>query len=125
MKDFFLKSGIALVFLFAVMANVQGVETKGAKVAGTWNYSAPDAPYEYSRGQIILTENGDKLEGKVDIDGNEMKLNNIKLEKDLLTCSLYVEGEYVSVKITFKKNKFEGTANTPEGTITLTGERAK
>ena len=54
-----------------------------------------------------------------------MKLNNIKLDNDMLTFSLYVEGEYVSVKLTFKKNKFEGTANTPEGTITVTGEKAK
>jgi len=124
MKNFLLKSGIALVFLVAVMANVQAT-TSNAKITGTWNYSAPEAPYEYSKGQIILNENGDKLEGKVNIDGYEMKLNNIKLEDDVLTCSLYVEGEYVSVKLTFKKNKFEGTANTPEGTITVTGEKAK
>ena len=124
MKNFLLKSGIALVFLVTVMANAQAASGK-VKVAGTWNYSAPEAPYEYSKGQIILNENGDILEGKVNIDGYEMKLNNLKLEDDLLSCSLYVEGEYVSVKLTFKKNKFEGTANTPEGTITVTGEKAK
>ncbi len=125
MRNLLGKSGIALAFLFAVMANMQPVEAKGVKVVGTWNYSAPDAAYEYSKGLIIISENGDKLEGKVDIDGSEIKLNNVKLEKDLLSFSLYVEGEYVSVKLTFKKDKFEGTANTSEGTLKMTGERAK
>ena len=125
MKNLLVKSSITLVFLIAVIANVQGVETKGTKIVGTWNYSAPDAAYEYSKGQIIISENDAKLEGVVNIDGNEMKLTNVKFKKDLLSFSLYVEDEYVSVKLTFKKNKFEGTANTSEGILEVTGEKAK
>ena len=105
--------------------NVQASILNGSKVVGTWDYSAPSAPYEYSKGQIILTENGDKLEGVVNMNGYEMKLNNIKEENGVLSFSLYVEGEYVSVKLTFKKNKFEGTANTPEGQIEVTGSKGK
>jgi len=125
MKNLIIKSGIAFIFLFTVMANMQMAEAAGSKIVGTWDYSAPNAPYEYSKGQIIISETDDKLEGKVSIDGYDMKLNNIKFEKDLLSFSLYVEGEYVSVKLTFKKDKFTGSANTPEGTLEVTGEKAK
>jgi len=125
MKNLIIKSGIAFIFLFTVMANMQMAEAAGSKIVGTWDYSAPNAPYEYSKGQIIISETDDKLEGKVSIDGYDMKLNSIKFEKDLLSFSLYVEGEYVSVKLTFKKDKFTGSANTPEGTLEVTGEKAK
>ena len=80
MNNLFFRGIIAVFFLFALMASPSKAEVKGPKVTGTWDYSAPQAPYEYSKGKIILTENNDKLEGKVSIDGNEMKLNNIKLE---------------------------------------------
>lgn len=125
MKDFFAKSSILLVILFVIVAGLNTSEAKDPQVIGTWDYSAPNAPYEYSKGQIIIAKKGDELEGKVSIDGYDMKLNNIKIDKDLLSFSLYVEGEYVSVKLTIKKDAFSGTADTPEGTIELTGEKSK
>ena len=114
-----------LVIFLTVTASIQCCTAKGVKVAGTWNYSAPEAPYEYSKGQIIISENNDTLEGVVNMNGYEIKMNNLKLEKDVLSFSIYVEGEYVSVKLTFDKDTFEGTANTPEGQIEVTGEKEK
>ena len=98
---------------------------KGPKVVGTWNYSAPYAPYEYSEGQIIIEEAEGELAGKVKIDSYEMKLDEVKLEGDVHSFTLYVVGEYVSVKLTFDGNKFEGNASTSEGPLKVTGEKAK
>jgi len=114
-----------LIILFALMFNVTAVNADDKDVVGTWDYSAPTAPYEYSKGQIIITQGEEKLEGKVNIDGYEMKLNSVKVEGDQLTFSLYVEGEYVSVKLTVKGDSLEGKASTSEGLLEVTGTRAK
>lgn len=125
MKRLLISGSAGLIILFALMFNVATVSAKDQDVVGTWDYSAPNAPYEYSKGQIIITQGEDKLEGKVDIDGYEMKLNSVKLEDDVLAFSLYVEGEYVSVKLTVKGDSFEGKASTSEGLLEVTGKRAK
>lgn len=125
MKRLLISGSAGLIILFALMFNVATVAAKDKDVVGTWDYSAPNAPYEYSKGQIIITKGEDKLEGKVNIDGYEMKLNSVKVEGDLLTFSLYVEGEYVSVKLTIKEDSLEGKASTSEGLLEVTGKRAK
>jgi hypothetical protein len=124
MKRLLISGSAGLIILFALMFNVATVSAKDS-VVGTWDYSAPNAPYEYSKGQIIITEGEDKLEGKVNIDGYEMKLNSIKVEEGVLSFSLYVEGEYVSVKLTIDGDSLEGKASTSEGLLEVTGKRAK
>ncbi|MGD9328458.1 MAG: hypothetical protein PVH48_05775 [Cyclobacteriaceae bacterium] len=124
MKRLLISGSAGLIILFALMFNVATVSAKD-NVVGTWDYSAPNAPYEYSKGQIIITEGEDKLEGKVDIDGYEMKLNSVKVEDGVLSFSLYVEGEYVSVKLTVNGDSLEGKASTSEGLLEVTGKRAK
>jgi hypothetical protein len=54
-----------------------------------------------------------------------MKLNSIKVEDGILSFSLYVEGEYVSVKLTINGDSLEGKASTSEGLLEVTGKRAK
>ena len=125
MKRLLISGSAGLIILFALMFNVATVSADEKDVVGTWDYSAPNAPYEYSKGQIIITEGEDKLEGKVDIDGYEMKLNSVKVEDGVLSFSLYVEGEYVSVKLTINGDNLEGKASTSEGLLEATGKRAK
>ena len=125
MKRLFIYGSASLIILFALMFNVAAVSAKDNDAVGTWDYSAPNAPYEYSKGKLIITQGEDKLEGKVDIDGYEMKLNSVKVEGDVLTFSLYVEGEYVSVKLTIKGDSLEGKASTSEGLLDVTGKRVK
>jgi hypothetical protein len=125
MKQLLILGSAGLIFLFAFTLNITTVSAKGEDVVGTWDYSAPYAPYEYSKGKLIITQGEDKLEGKVDIDGYEMKLNSVKVEDDVLTFSLYVEGEYVSVKLTVKGDSLEGKASTSEGLLDVTGKKVK
>jgi hypothetical protein len=42
-----------------------------------------------------------------------------------VTFSLYVEGEYVSVKVTMNGDTFEGKASTSEGLLEVTGKKVK
>ena len=92
-------------------------------VVGTWNYDAPYAPYEYSKGKLVFTENGEKVEGKIKIGSYEIDMRNVKVEGNDISFGAYVEGEYVSIKMKIDKKKFTGTASYSEGSIEVTGEK--
>jgi hypothetical protein len=64
MKKMVVKNGIATGLFLAVIIGSVVAGTASKELVGTWNYEAPYAPYEYSKGQLIFTENGDKIEGK-------------------------------------------------------------
>jgi len=116
-------NGIVLgLFLAMVVGNVFAT-TNAKDVVGTWNYEAPYAPYEYSKGKLVFTENGDKVEGKIKIGSYEIEMRNVKLEGENISFGAYVEGEYVSIKMKVDKKKFTGTASYSEGTIDVTGEK--
>ncbi|RLD76490.1 MAG: hypothetical protein DRJ07_16280, partial [Bacteroidetes bacterium] len=60
MKNLILKGSLVLTFL--VMMSFTGIDsTVSEKIfIGTWEYEAPDAPYEYQEGEIVFA----KKEGK-------------------------------------------------------------
>lgn len=125
MKSLMLKNGIALgMFLMLVVGNAFA-SAKANDAVGTWAYEAPTAPYEYSKGKLIITKKGDKLEGKIKIGQEEIAMRNIKSEGEKVTFGIYVEGEYVSIKIAINKNEFSGAADSPDGSIKITGKKEK
>lgn len=94
-------------------------------VSGTWAYEAPTAPYEYSKGKLVFTEKDGNLEGKIKIGDKEIAMRNIKVEGDNVSFGSYIQGEYVSIKLTLAKNAFTGTANSSEGALKLSGKKEK
>ncbi len=123
MKTIVLKNGIVLGLFLAMFVGNVFATTNAKDVVGTWNYEAPYAPYEYSKGKLVFTENGDKVEGKIKIGSYEIEMRNVKVEGENISFGAYVEGEYVSIKIALDKKKFKGTASYSEGTIDVTGEK--
>jgi hypothetical protein len=123
MKTRVLKSGIALGLFLAMIIGSVNANTNANEVVGTWNYEAPYAPYEYSKGKLVFTENGDKVEGKIKIGSYEIDMKNVKVEGNKVSFAAYVEGEYVSIKIEFEKKNFKGTASYSEGTIDVSGTK--
>ena len=119
-------SGIArLIFLLIMTFSFTTVSGKGQDVVGTWDYSAPNAPYEYSKGQLIISRVEDELKGIVNIDGYEIKLDSLKFEDNILSFTLFVEGDYVAVKLTIQVDSFEGKASTSQGLLDVTGVRIR
>ena len=106
MKSLVVKNGIVLGLFLALVVGNAFAAAKVKDVVGTWNYEAPYAPYEYSTGKLVFSENGDKLEGKIKIGEYEIEMRSLELDGENLTFGAYVEGEYVKLKITIKKNKF-------------------
>jgi len=125
MKSLVVKNGIVLgLFLALVVGNAFAAE-KAKDLVGTWNYEAPYAPYEYSTGKLIFTEAGDKVEGKIKIGEYEIDMRNVKVDGEKVSFGAYIEGEYVSLKITLKENTFSGTASYSEGSLEVSGEKEK
>ena len=91
---------------------------------GTWSYEATGAPYEYSKGDIIVSKEAGEY--KVEIKLGEyykIKASSVEYKENVLSMKAYIEGETVSVKTTMEKDKFEGTASYSEGTIKVTGKK--
>jgi hypothetical protein len=110
--------------LILLIGNITAGNPKvNKKVLGTWEYSSEQAPYEYSEGNIILSEKEGKIVGVVMIDGYEMELKNLSETKNKVSFNLYVEGEEVDVEMTINKKAFTGTASFSEGSIPFSGKK--
>ena len=91
---------------------------------GTWSYQANNAPYEYSSGDIVVSKDGKDFKVVLELsEYYKITANNVAYEENVLSFTLYVEGESVSVKATMGKESLEGTASYSEGTIKLSGKK--
>lgn len=117
---------LALVVV-ALIGSVNVSLAAGNKdVVGNWKYEVPSAPYGYEKGTLAFTEKEGKLVGEVKFaDGYKIDMKNITYAEGVLKCGLYVDYEYVSVKVKIDGTKMNGSANTPEGEMKLTAEKQK
>ena len=91
---------------------------------GTWVYSAPNVAEEYTTGEMIITETEDGFRVVMVLDEYfQAEARDVKYEKKLLTFSLYVESELVTVSGKFNKDEFTGTVSYSEGVFDLTATR--
>lgn len=125
MKNFILKGSMLLTLL--VMVSFTGVEStvNSKNIVGTWEYSAPDAPYEYQEGKIVFEMKENKLTGYVSIDGYKIEMDNVVEKKGMVTCETYIEGELINFEMMFKKDSFSGKASYSEGSLEISGTKVK
>lgn len=124
-----MKKFVVITFLFAiVLGSVNAFAAITNKdVVGNWKYEVPSAPYGYEKGTLVFTEKEGKLAGEVKFpDGYKIEMKNITIEEgNILKCGLYVDYEYVSVKVKVEGAKMTGTVNSPEGEMKITAEKQK
>jgi len=125
MKNLILKGSLVLILFVTASFLTINKDTSDMKMVGSWEYSAPDAPYEYQEGEIHFLLQDDKLVGFVSIDGYKIELEDVVVKGDNVTCEVYVEGESVTLELKFKKKSFTGTASYSEGTLEFTGKKIK
>ncbi len=117
-KSFLLLS-IIVLSSFAVKDSFVGVK----KILGEWEYSIPDAPYEYQKGVLVLKKVDGALVGEVLIGGQGMPLEDVAYEKNVLTAKMDVQGETVRYKLNFTKKSFEGIVSYSQGTLDMKGTK--
>ena len=123
MKNYLLKSSLVLTVLMLVSFTVIDNAKVDKSVLGTWEYEAPDAPYEYQNGELTFKMKDEKLTGVVSIDGYKMDLENLKADKNKVSGEVYIEGTSVVLDLEFQKKTFTGTATYSEGSLELSGTK--
>jgi hypothetical protein len=106
---------LLLLTFYSANAEVKG----NKKILGTWAYSAPSAPYPYSEGTIILKEVDNKLTGEFNIQGEKITAKEVIFANDEVTLKFEVEYEPITAKLKLVKGELVGSADSPDGPITV------
>lgn len=125
MKSAILK--MTLVFMVIVISGFTIAETfkVNKEILGEWEYTVPDAPYEYQKGVMILAKDHKELKGEMIIGGYSTPLVDLVNVKYNVKASMDVQGEGVTFDINFDGNTFKGTVDSSEGTMEISGSKKK
>jgi len=115
---------LSLTLLFAVLVQVQAVSLD-KKIIGQWQYSAPTAPSPYGSGQINFIQDGEKLKGEIVIEGQKVEFSQITFKGEEVSVTINLESTPVTVKLKMVDEKLEGSAESPDGPVTITAVRKK
>ena len=115
---------LMLVMLAASFTTVSA--QKKVDPVGTWTYTADEAPYEYSTGDIVVDKDGKDYLVEIQLgEYYKIKASSVTYEKNVLAFKVYIEGESVTIKATLEADKFDGTASYSDGTIPVKGVKKK
>ena len=123
MRNLIFKGTAIVILLFLTSYSLPADIIKTKKLIGTWEYSVPEAPYQYQKGEIIFEGKEGVLTGYFLIEGFKAQLRNLKSQKSKVTCEAYIEGMTVSFDLTFKKKSFLGTASYSEDILDISGHK--
>jgi len=100
--------------------------TEKSKIIGEWKYESQNAPYGYEKGSIIISEKEGKLAGEIKFaDGYKLDLKDVTYVDGVFKCKFNLDYNEIAIKATIEGNKMKGTADSPEGALPFTAEKAK
>ncbi|WP_321375154.1 hypothetical protein [uncultured Draconibacterium sp.] len=117
-----------LLFVLALtgMYSIASEHPGNKEILGEWKYEVPSAPYGYNAGNLVFEEQEGALKGFVKLEGNnKIDLQDLTYEEGVLKCGLYVDYNYVSLKINVDGEEMKGVVNTPEGAMPITAKKVK
>lgn len=123
-----MKKELVMILLLSLVVMAAKSVTPADKSAliGSWRCVANDVPEEYKNSTIAITEKDGKLAGTVKFDsGVEISLNYVRQTGKDVVMSLYVEGNEVIIKGKLEGSKITGTADTPDGIVSLTATKVE
>ena len=111
---------VFILLLSGAMAWASGrpVDAGKENLKGTWEYKAPDAPYEYNTGKIIFED----VNGEISItvkfrNGTIIKAQDAKIGEDSFSFKVEVEYEPVKVSGKISGNRITGQANSDRKSV--------
>jgi hypothetical protein len=123
MRNLIFKGAAIIILLFLTSYSLPDDIIKTKNLIGTWEYSVPDAPYQYQKGNIIFENKDGELTGFFSVDRLKAPLRDLKSQKRKVIFEAYIQGVTVSFDLTFKKKSFLGTVSYSEGTLDITGHK--
>nr|WP_321357407.1 hypothetical protein [uncultured Draconibacterium sp.] len=116
---------VFVLFVATITVNASN-SSNNKEVIGEWKYEVPNAPYGYNAGNLVFEEKEGNLTGHVKLeDGYKIDLKDITYEDGVLKFGLYVDYDYVTLKITIEGEEMKGIVNSPEGEIPITAKKVK
>lgn len=111
---------LLLCTLFVCSAVQLQAENKKKPILGEWVYEVSDAPYGYEKGSIIFSEKEGQTVCVIKLEAGELETSNLKIDKEKISFTSYVEGNAVNVQLTRDKDKLTGTVDSPDGPKPIT-----
>ena len=123
----YLQSLILVLLIILSGGNVTAQKKSDIKkVTGTWEFNAPEAPPEYSTGDLVISKDGKELAGEIVFsEYYKIQVHDMKLEGNVLTFRAYIEGETITVENEITDDDMKGKVSYSEGTLELTARRKK
>jgi hypothetical protein len=117
-------AGIMLAFLFVSGFNADSENNKDPFL-GTWVFNIPQAPWEYSRGRIVIETNDENaMTGKIMFDnGYEVRIGKLTRQEEKLITETNIEGYPIRTVLTIKDDMLTGHTETPDGNIPFSAKR--
>lgn len=122
MKKVNVQKTLKTIFILTLFMTMQSFATSKS-VEGTWLYEAPTAPYEYTKGEIVIKKEKGEYNSEIKFKYNTISISSVTVEENNVIMKFYVEGELIKVNLIIDGDTFVGSSNTPEGTLKLTGKR--
>ncbi|TVR74879.1 MAG: hypothetical protein EA408_01490 [Marinilabiliales bacterium] len=112
------------IFAFALLYGATPVKAVNP-VIGEWAFSADQAPWEYSRGRIVIElDEEEALAGKLLFDsGIEVRITRITRDEEKVVMDIYIEGYLVRTVVELKDDELKGITETPDGNIPFSAKR--
>jgi hypothetical protein len=110
---------LTLTLLFTAFVQLQAAPIDQKKLVGKWEYSAPTAPPNYTSGQVIFTQAGDKLKGQLVIEGQAVDFSSVTIKNDVVMVGIYLESTLINVNFKLVGQSLEGNAETPDGPVAV------
>lgn len=91
------------------------------ELLGYWNYTVANAPYEYSKGDLLINKEQEGFTVKIILGAGSINAESVVVQGNEINFKVYVEGSLVSVTLKAESETISGIAVTPEGTMQIKG----
>jgi hypothetical protein len=98
-------------------------DPKDVDPVGTWTFTAPMAPEGYGAGDILVAKEKEAFTATMKFGEYAVKATSVKYAKNVMTFTVYLEGEYINVKAAFSADGIKGTATYSEGEVEFTAKK--
>ena len=113
-----------LMILGCISLTQKSYAQENSKVVGIWKINVPEAPPEYSKSTLTLTEAEGKLVAKIVFeDGFSVTPPKVTYNKGSLNFAVIIEGSNIPVSGKVDQDKITGKVEAPDGPLDFTAVR--
>ena len=122
MKKFLLRITFFL-YIFLSLGFIPGEgDDETAEILGSWEYIALNQGFNFQKGIVVFTYEGDELKGNVYIGDQMIPMRKLIFEDHKVRAYIFVNGVQVDLYLKFHLDySFEGTVSNPSGYMKVKG----